>query len=312
MRSAATKSKWAVATSALLGTLLAAGAAHANTASDPEVDELEECPRDMALVGHTCIDKYEASLVERLDDGREVDFSPYETPKRRDVRAVSRPGVFPQAHISMVEAQRACKASGKRLCHAKEWKAACRGPSRTRYPYGNERVAGACVDTRRVSPINRLHNGEHTSRTMNDPRLNQMEGTVEPTGRAEACTNGYDVHDMVGNVHEWVDDGTFRGGYYLDTEINGGGCEYITNAHAKTYYDYSTGFRCCADAGSLPADEDLDVRDAEEPLAARTETRAPAQKLVEFFLDDDGPRPLYWDVGAGRSRAVLPRRIRFV
>jgi len=40
---------------------------------------------------------------------------------------------------------------------------------------------------------------------------------------------------------------TSYGGYYLDTKINGEGCEYVTSAHAKSYYDYSTGFRCCAD-----------------------------------------------------------------
>jgi hypothetical protein len=61
---------------------------------------------------------------------------------------------------------------------------------------------------------------------------------------------------MVGNIHEWTSDGTFRGGYYLDTKQNGEGCDYKTTAHAKTYYDYSTGFRCCADAGSLAADAD--------------------------------------------------------
>jgi hypothetical protein len=54
---------------------------------------------------------------------------------------------------------------------------------------------------------------------------------------------------MVGNIHEWTDDGSFRGGYYLDTEINGEGCDYKTSAHAPWYYDYSTGFRCCSDAG---------------------------------------------------------------
>ena len=33
----------------------------------------------------------------------------------------------------MVEAQRACKASGKRLCHAQEWKSACKGPEGTMF-----------------------------------------------------------------------------------------------------------------------------------------------------------------------------------
>jgi sulfatase modifying factor 1 len=213
------------------------------------------CPSNMARVGSSCVDKYEASLVEISEDGTEAPFSPYEPPNGHRVRAVSQSDVVPQAHISMVEASRACKASHKRLCRAQEWKAACKGPEYTRYPYGDTRIPGACVDTNRTSPMALLHQGEHTARTMNDPLANQQEGTVEPTGGAASCTNGYGVHDMVGNVHEWTDDGSFRGGYYLDTVQNGEGCDYRTTAHSPIYYDYSTGFRCCADPGSA---DDLD------------------------------------------------------
>lgn len=216
------------------------------------------CPREMALVGTSCVDKYEGSLVEIHDDGTESPFSPYAPPNGRRVRAVSRPGVVPQAHISMLEAKRACAASGKRLCRADEWKAACKGPSATRYPYGNARQASACNDTNRTSPMTVLYSGEHTGRTMNDPRANQQDNTLELTGQAASCTNSYGVHDMVGNVHEWTDDGSFRGGYYLDTKLNGEGCDYRTTAHAPAYYDYSTGFRCCADAeagSASPADD---------------------------------------------------------
>ena len=208
------------------------------------------CPSSMALVGSSCVDKWEASLVEVGDDGRESAFSPHQSPEGRRVRAVSTKGAVPQAHISMVDAQRACRASGKRLCKAAEWRAACKGPSQTRYPYGDKREANRCVDTNRVSPMITLHPGDGWGKAMNDPRSNQLSGTVEKTGAAEACTNGYGVHDMVGNVHEWTDDGSFRGGYYLDTKQNGEGCDYRTTAHAPSYYDYSTGFRCCADAGA--------------------------------------------------------------
>jgi sulfatase modifying factor 1 len=232
------------------------------------------CPNDMALVGHTCVDRYEGSLVEVHADGSESVFSAHQTPEGRTVRAVSKKGVTPQAHISMNDAQRACKASGKRLCHAHEWKAACEGPARTRYPYGDTHEDNACVDTNRTSPTQVLYSGEHTARTMNDPRLNQIDNTVEPTGAAAACVNDYGVHDMVGNVHEWADDGAFHGGYYLDTKINGEGCDYVTTAHAKNYYDYSTGFRCCADEGALA--DDVEETPAQPPARAA----------------DDGPRAL--------------------
>jgi sulfatase modifying factor 1 len=84
---------------------------------------------------------------------------------------------------------------------------------------------------------------------MNQPIINQLPNTLLPTGERAECTNGYGVYDMVGNLHEWVDDpdGTFRGGYYMDTTKNGDGCSYRTTAHDFTYHDYSTGFRCCMD-----------------------------------------------------------------
>jgi formylglycine-generating enzyme required for sulfatase activity len=84
---------------------------------------------------------------------------------------------------------------------------------------------------------------------MNDPRLNQTPRTLAKTGEFARCTNGSGVFDMVGNLHEWVmsPHPTFRGGYYLDTHLNGDGCAYRTTAHAAAYHDYSTGFRCCAE-----------------------------------------------------------------
>ena len=259
------KARWAGITVVGAFTIVSAGSALASkpaflplaidTVRVPElvIPEIEPspCPENMALVEvggeKVCVDKYEGSLVEIESDGTEVEFSPHEAPNGHQVRAMSRPGVIPQGHISMVEAKRACAASNKRLCRAGEWKAACKGPASTRYPYGDERVPNACVDTDRTSPMNVLHGGEYTRRTLNDPRANQVANTVEETGAASACTNDYGVHDMVGNVHEWTDDGSFRGGYYLDTKLNGEGCNYRTTAHAPDYYDYSTGFRCCAD-----------------------------------------------------------------
>jgi hypothetical protein len=91
---------------------------------------------------------------------------------------------------------------------------------------------------------------------LNDPGLGQVDGALAKTGEHAECVNGFGVFDMVGNLHEWVATdpnaahGTFAGGYYLDTTINGDGCNYRTVAHAHDYHDYSTGFRCCAPAGS--------------------------------------------------------------
>jgi formylglycine-generating enzyme required for sulfatase activity len=84
---------------------------------------------------------------------------------------------------------------------------------------------------------------------LNDPRNLQLANTIGKTGDYPECVNDYGVYDMVGNLHEWTADpnGTFQGGYWLDTSQHGDGCAYRTIAHGYTYHDYSTGFRCCAD-----------------------------------------------------------------
>ena len=316
------------------------GGALAENSADAEAESAEPsgpCPEEMVLVTspadpsrHFCVDKYEASLVELASDGTEHAFPHYVPVDGHDVRAVSRPDVFPQGYISEVQAQDACAASGKRLCNLDEWKTACMGPSRTTFPYGDARRPGACHDTgksaviavfgakavaasmpysgappaqaptaslggkRAVSTRGRAAQTTHArvastrpgakkpgakltskkqtkGRTgkkstrpasvdpgvwakLNDPALGQVDGALAKPGDHPECMNDFGVFDMVGNLHEWVATdpaamhGAFAGGYYLDTTINGDGCNYKTSAHAHDYHDYSTGFRCCAPA----------------------------------------------------------------
>jgi hypothetical protein len=216
------------------------------------------CPAEMALVeDRVCIDRWEASLVERVP-GRERPWSPFYPVDgyEHGVRAVSLPGVIPQGYISGEQAMAACTASGKRLCTTDEWVSACRGPSNTTFPYGAVRHPHVCNDdVRSMHPVAEIgalldiKREELWTTAMNHPLINQLSQSLLPTGARAACTNEYGVFDMVGNLHEWVDDpsGTFRGGYYMDTSHNGDGCKYATTAHDFGYHDYSTGFRCCMD-----------------------------------------------------------------
>jgi formylglycine-generating enzyme len=227
------------------------------------------CPRAMVEIdGKFCIDRYEATLVDVLPGGEERPHSPF-TPvgERHLVRAVSAPDVFPQGYISAVEAQRACSAAGKRLCGVAEWSKACRGPATQSFGYGERREPGRCNDKGKNPVISLYGRGHWTWSTMNQPALNQQEGTLSRTGEHEGCTNGYGVFDMVGNLHEWVADprGTFYGGYYQDVASvgHGAGCGYQTTAHEARYHDYSTGFRCCGD-----------VAGAQEPAAPSKATKA--------------------------------------
>ncbi|MEB2312474.1 MAG: SUMF1/EgtB/PvdO family nonheme iron enzyme [Sorangiineae bacterium] len=227
------------------------------------------CPDGMALVlrvqGPYCVDRWEASLVMVEPGGSAKPWPPNQRVDGKESRisAVTVPGTKPQGYISGKQAARACEHAGKRLCEIDEWVLACRGPARTIYPYGNERRARVCNDRYKKldnHPVTRLFEkhappGTDPARMwwpewMNDPRLFDLDHSVAPTGSFAGCTNEYGVYDMVGNLHEWVADeeGTFFGGYLMDTFQNGEGCEYRTTAHPYDYHDYSTGFRCCADA----------------------------------------------------------------
>ncbi len=222
------------------------------------------CPDGMASVqGTFCIDKYEAHVVELHEvPGAKKGttklstkaHSPFEPVDKLRVRAVTKKGVTPQGYISRDQAEAACVEAGKRLCTDQEWLTACKGKKPTTYPYGDDHKPGACNDAG-VSSFNKYFGtgnnppdkAKYNWANLNDPRLNQLKGTIAKTGSFAKCKNSYGVHDMVGNLHEWTSDpqGTFRGGYYLDTQIHGAGCGYTTTSHNAQYHDYSTGFRCC-------------------------------------------------------------------
>jgi hypothetical protein len=224
----------------------------------PKLVAPKGCPAGMAPIpsetGGFCIDRYEAAVVEILPKGKTRPHSPYTPVDGLRVKAVSKKGLVPQGYISAIEAKAACEAAGKRLCTPDEWLRACQGKSPTKYPYGDDEIPGRCNgDGTRKHPMVELFGPSPDifadPHKMNDPRLNQLPGTVAKAGAHAKCRNSYGVFDMVGNLHEWTAEpnGTaqFKGGYFMDTHRNGDGCHYKTTAHGPSYHDYSTGFRCC-------------------------------------------------------------------
>ncbi len=222
----------------------------------PEASVLR-CPEGMVELETFCIDRYEAYLVELQSDGTERAHSPFATVDGLRIRAKVASNVSPQGYISQLQASAACAEAQKRLCSKSEFARACRGSLETRtYPYGTKYQKGACNEGKgsTVAKLFGSDSSKWTYANFNDPRLNQLSGTLASTGAYVQCVTDEGVFDLVGNLHEWGADsadssghGRFRGGFYGDAEVNGSGCLYETKAHELSYHDYSTGFRCCAD-----------------------------------------------------------------
>jgi formylglycine-generating enzyme required for sulfatase activity len=171
------------------------------------------------------------------------------------VKAVARLGVRPSGYVTGLVADAACAAAGKRLCQEDELVTACRGEEDTLFPYGPSFVDGQCNVFREAHPASILHGNPSLGHI--DPRLNRVAGPKGPllrlTGETLTCRSrwGEDaIYDLVGNLDEWIDHptGAFVGGFY--SRSTRAGCEAKVAAHPKAYADYSTGIRCCRDAGA--------------------------------------------------------------
>lgn len=196
--------------------------------------------------------------------------------------AVSLPNEKPASYVTRYIAERACTNAKKRLCMADEWYQACVGPGGpkpymakvgktmkkvfpTAYPYGSKYKAGKCnidlLEGKMWPPgiLGRKNNWE-----MMDPRIANLFGLdaklmIAETGSFGECKSGYDVYDLVGNVHEIVADTrligklnrvTYMGSHFArGRKVKGKiqSCEEVTPGHWFGYIDYSLGFRCCAE-----------------------------------------------------------------
>lgn len=244
------------------------------------------CPPEMVRVRDFCVDRWEVMTVDR---GSGQPLSPYYPPHRGRLLAVhrawllerwlapdpaarrmplpdlsewqkthdfvaqaaARPFVTPQGYLSYHLAKQVCSLAGKRLCTRDEWITACQGERQTRFPYGDQYVAGRCNIHRALHPAATLH-GE-ASVGHRDPRLHLVEELgsrplLAPTQSFAGCASAWGsdrIYDMVGNLDEWVeaDHGLFLGGFYARSTTKG--CEAKVGSHGQAYYDYSTGTRCC-------------------------------------------------------------------
>ncbi len=159
-------------------------------------------------------------------------------------------GEKPVVMNTWYQAKASCEKEGKRLCGESEWTLACEGNERLPYPYGYERNSEACNIDKSHPAVNEAAIADPATRDAEVARLDQRVAS----GEREACVSPFGVHDMTGNVDEWVVNEAgvpfksgLKGGYWGPVRTR---CRPMTTAHPEEFSFYQIGFRCCADAGS--------------------------------------------------------------
>lgn len=140
---------------------------------------------------------------------------------------------LPVVDVSFVESKASCASRGAHLCKEDEWVFACEGEAMLPYPYGHSRDSKACN-------IDQTHLGGPNG------KLRDLRAKVSDYPR---CTSAFGVHDMTGNVDEWVERevgshaSVLHGGWWLPGRNR---CRATTAEHGPEYSGKQVGYRCCA------------------------------------------------------------------
>ncbi len=201
-------------------------------ATEPDATEpdatTEDCPADMAEAGDVCIDLYEAP---------------------------NQAGAGPLAFVTAHDGEAWCQDRGKRLCIEAEWVRACEGAAGRSYPYGTQYARGTCNDDKTWRSPNWGVLATYPAMAAIDEATRLYQ--ADPSGSRLDCKTPERIHDLTGNVAEWVVrsfdhannyDHVMKGCYW--SGCFGGAppsCSFVNPAHSGGFRSYEAGFRCCRD-----------------------------------------------------------------
>ena len=163
-------------------------------------------------------------------------------------------GELPQDWMSWDDVKKSCESIGKRICTRSEWTFAAEGPGRHPYPYGDgfHRDNTICNFDNHVAAIGIT--GDDVMK-VSDPKsevADKLRSLLVPSGERPECVSDWGVHDMSGNIDEWVVNES--GKPYVSGLMGGhvfgvrNASRPMTDAHAPWFFWYETGGRCCKDA----------------------------------------------------------------
>lgn len=166
-------------------------------------------------------------------------------------------GAHPPVMVSWYDAAGACAARGKRLCWESEWVSACEGPEKLPFPYGLKRDAAKCnIDNPWLKPdLDKMYDKDPAVAGKELLRLDQSA----PSGGKPGCVSGFGVHDLTGNLDEWVNaEKTYEQSRWAGLKGGAWGhvrnaCRPMTTSHPPEFTYYFISFRCCADPAADPA-----------------------------------------------------------
>ena len=249
----------------------------------PAVDKVHfpansPCPSDMVyVVGDYCPNEEQVCLFNVDNDGKRLEgpgdiskaCGEFQKPTKCLGEKVhmnfcidryewpNKEGQVPQDWMTYFDAQKAVASVGKRLCTHREWSLAAEGPDMHPLPYGDG------FHRTRLCNFDNHNPGIDVfqSKRPDDEASARLRALLVPSGSMPNCVSDFGVHDMSGNIDEWVVNESSNDLCITKTSGNcrsglmGGHIWHVRNAsrpmttaHGAGFGWYETGARACKDS----------------------------------------------------------------